>query len=169
MLTDQMESAMTALSRVLNDKRVALSILLSFTLLLSGCAKIQLLTYPSEFTYLDADTTKGVMHEMAISLSALDELVQQAARNSDSDRYQPLILAQLQNIEALATSVSSHATGKTLEGDDRPVTNHLLIDEHIDDFIGQIMKAKLQTEAEPPNYYGAGQLTGSCNACHRMR
>ena len=138
-------------------------------LLLSGCAKIRLLTYPSEFTYLDADTTKGVMHEMAVSLSALDELVQQAANHSGSERYQPLILAQLEKIETLATAVSSHATGKTLEGDDRSVTNHLLIDEHIDDFIGQIMKAKLQTEDEPPNYYGAGQLTGSCNACHRMR
>lgn len=169
MLNYPMKSAMTALSTVLDDKRVALSILLFFTLLLTGCAKIRLLTYPSEFTYLDADTTKGVMHEMAISLSALDELVQQAADTPDSDRYQPLILAQLQNIETLATSVSPNAGGKTLEGDDRPVTNHLLIDEHIDDFIGQIMKAKLQTQAEPPNYYGAGQLTGSCNACHRMR
>ncbi len=160
---------MTVLSRILNDRRVALSILLSFTLLLSGCAQIRLLTYPPEFTYLDSDTAKGVMHEMAINLSTLDELVQQAVSSSDSDRYQPLILAQLQNMESLATSVSSHTTGKTLEGDDRLVTNHLLIDEHIDDFMAQIMKAKLQTEAEPPNYYGAGQLTGSCNACHRMR
>ncbi len=160
---------MTELSRILNDKRVVLSVLLSLTLLLNGCAKIRLLTYPPEFTYLDSNITKGVMHEMAISLSTLDQLVHQAADNADGGHYQPLILAQLQNIETLATSVSSHSTGKTLAGDDRPMTNHLLIDEHIDDFIAQIMRAKLQTEAEPPNYYAAGQLTGSCNACHRMR
>ena len=160
---------MTELSRILNDRCVVLPILLSFTLLFSGCARIRLLTYPPEFTYLDSDTAKGVMHEMAISLSTLDQLVQQATENSDKVRYRPLILSQLQNIETLATSVSSHSTGRTLEGDDRPKTNHLLIDEHIDDFIAQVMKARLQTEAEPPNYYGAGQLTGSCNACHRMR
>ncbi len=160
---------MTDLCRILKDRRTMLSVLLFFTLLLNGCAKIRLLTYPAEFTYLDENTTKGVMHDMAISLSTLDQLVQQAADDADADRYQPLILAQLQNIETLATSVSSHSPAKSLEGDDRPMTNHLLIDEHIDDFIGQIMKAKLQTEAEPPNYYGAGQLTGSCNACHRMR
>lgn len=165
----QGESGMTVLSGTLTRKRLILLALLSFTLLVNGCAKIRLVTYPREFTYLDSKTAKGVMHEMAVSLSALDQLVQQAADNADRVRYQPLILAQLQNIERLATSISSGTTGDTQPGDARAMTNHLLIDEHIDDFIGQVMRAKLLTEAEPPNYYGAGQLTGSCNACHRMR
>jgi hypothetical protein len=138
-------------------------------LVLSGCAKIRLLTYPPEFTYLDSNTTKGVMHEMAFSLAALDNLVQQAAKDSNSARYQPLILSQLQNIESLATSISSGSAEKGLEADAGRMTNHLLIDEHIDDFIAQIMRAERLTEAEPPNYYGAGQLTGNCNACHRLR
>ncbi|NND91857.1 MAG: hypothetical protein HKN42_13435 [Granulosicoccus sp.] len=163
---------MTAVQQIpINRWRTCLAVFFGSLLLLSviGCAKIRLLTYPSEFSYLEADSVKGVMHEMTISLMALDTVIRQSADSATPSRYRPEVLAELQNLEALAISVSSSTTGKTLEGEARPVTNHLLIDEHIDEFIGQIMKARFQAEAEPPNYYGAGQLTGNCNACHRMR
>lgn len=146
-----------------------LSALLCLSLLLVSCVKVRLLTYPSEFTYLESDSVKGIMHEMALSLSRIDQLVQQSSDKPDTLRYQPDILAELQTVETLASSLSSSTSDKTAEGDARPVTNHLLIDEHIDDFIAQIMHARLLAEDTPPNYYGAGQLTGSCNACHRIR
>lgn len=146
-----------------------LSISLIVTLLLAGCVKIRMLTYPSEFTYLDSGSVKGIMHEMALSLSRIDTLVQQSSKDTDASRYQPEVLAELQKMETLASSLSSSTTGTTVDGNERPVTNHLLIDEHIDDFIGQIMHARLLVEDSPPNYYGAGQLTGNCSACHRIR
>lgn len=139
------------------------------TVLLAGCVKIRMLTYPTEFTYLDSGSVKGVMHEMAISLSRIDDLVRRSAGDDDVSRYQDDILTELQSVESLALSLSSSTTDTTTDGDARPVTNHLLIDEHIDEFIGQIMQARLLAEDAPPNFYGAGQLTGSCIACHRIR
>lgn len=150
-------------------RTVLIGIPLLATLLLAGCVKIRMLTYPSEFTYLDSGSVKGTMHEMALSLSRIDTLVQQTAGEADTSSYQADILAELQTVEALATSLSSSTTGTSDDGRSRPVTNHLLIDEHIDDFIGQIMHARLLAEETPPNYYGAGQLTGSCSACHQSR
>lgn len=157
-------------NRKITSKR---SLLLSFalvaTVLLAGCVKIRMLTYPSEFTYLDSDSVKGVMHEMAISLSRIDTLVRQSNDEPNPSRYQSDILAELQNVEMQATSLSSSTSGTTPDGQARPTTNHLLIDEHIDDFIEQIMHARMLAEDTPPNYYGVGQLTGSCSACHRTR
>lgn len=148
---------------------VVLSALIAAAFLASGCAQVRLLTYPAEFTYLDSDSVKGVMHEMAVSLGTLDNLVRQSTQSPEDRDNRPAILAQLQNIESMASSLSASTTDQGAEGQARPVTNHLLIDEHIDDFIGQIMRARLLAEAEPPNYYGVGQLTGNCNACHRLR
>ncbi len=153
----------------LRRRTTLLSISLIITLLLAGCVKIRMLTYPSEFTYLDSGSVKGIMHEMALSLSRIDTLVQQSSDDTNASRYQPDVLAELQKMETLASSLSSSTTGTTVDGKARPVTNHLLIDEHIDDFIGQIMHARLLVEDNPPNYYGAGQLTGNCSACHRIR
>ncbi len=146
-----------------------LAIPLIATLLLAGCVKIRMLTYPAEFTYLDPGSVKGVMHEMALSLSRIDSLVQQSSDTTDASRFQSDILNELETVETLASSLAPGTTDETLDGKPRPVTNHLLIDEHIDDFIAQIMHARLLAESNPPNYYGAGQLTGSCNACHQVR
>jgi len=52
---------------------------------------------------------------------------------------------------------------------DAPSTNHLVIDEHMDEFLHRVMQAKLQAELSPANYFGVGQLTGACTGCHRFR
>jgi hypothetical protein len=48
-------------------------------------------------------------------------------------------------------------------------TNHLLIDDRIDQFKSDVDIALRDTSADPPNYYSLGRLYGSCVACHQYR
>ena len=80
------------------------------------------------------------------------------------------ILNELTMLEELAVSVSPQ-TNDDILADDQEIsaTNHLLLDENIDEFIGEVMKARMLAEDSPPNYFGVGKLIGNCNACHRQR
>ena len=48
-------------------------------------------------------------------------------------------------------------------------TNHLVIDEHIDQFKIDVNSAIRNARADPPNYFALGRLTGSCVGCHKYR
>jgi hypothetical protein len=59
--------------------------------------------------------------------------------------------------------------GLTAEFGGGVTTNHLVIDEHIDDFKIDVSNAIRDARANPPNYYALGRLTGSCVGCHKYR
>jgi len=139
---------------------------------LAGCAQIRLLTYPKEFNWIDPADVKSVMHAMALSINRLHVLATPQSTEAGSDssiELQSSILEELTLLDELATSVSNGRNDMLHDELSGPATNHLLIDEHIDEFISRIQRARWLAEAEPPNYYAVGQLTGNCNACHRMR
>lgn len=48
-------------------------------------------------------------------------------------------------------------------------TNHLVIDDHIDQFKFDVNAAIRNARADPPNYFALGRLTGSCVGCHKYR
>jgi hypothetical protein len=48
-------------------------------------------------------------------------------------------------------------------------TNHLIIDEHIDQFKSDVNVALRNARSDPPNYFPLGKLAGSCDACHQYR
>ena len=48
-------------------------------------------------------------------------------------------------------------------------TNHLVIDDHMDQFRSDVYAAIRGAKANPPNYFVAGQISGSCIACHKYR
>ena len=126
-------------SRSACDSIGAIMLFFFTALLLSGCAQIRLMTYPPEFTYLDTASVKSTMHEIARSVTQLDELARKSEQSQMPAHYQDKILSRLQNLESLAVAISPGSTAVETGG---LATNHLLIDEHIDDFIGQIMRAR---------------------------
>ena len=75
----------------------------------------------------------------------------------NNDRQQR-ILELLNEIEDLTAEFGSGVT-----------TNHLVIDDHIDDFKADVHTAIRNARANPPNYFALGQLTGSCIGCHKYR
>lgn len=144
-------------------------LLVACGLILSACVQVRLLTYPSGFSFLESNSVTSVMHEMAIELNQVSGLINDTSELQDNSVQQAAIVSKLENVERLATSLST-GTSVNVPGEvPRPTTNHLLIDEHLDEFIDQTMRARQMAEATPANYFAAGQLIGNCNACHRMR
>ncbi len=136
------------------------------SLILVSCAQIRQLTYPSNFVYLDKSDVTTVMQSMAQGITRINRSI--VAGTTTNDQVDA-ILHELDYLELQAESL----IGKRRAADNTQLlslsTNHLLIDEHLDEFLENIGRAKIQAQDEPPNLYAVGQLTGACNACHRLR
>lgn len=119
--------------------------------LAGGCAEIRKATYPPGFAYIEKRELQGSMGLMAAAMGQLDALI---AAGSPQEK----ILDQLGVIEGVASKLSAGGA-----------TNHLLLDEHMEDFRADLSKARLMASLSSPNYYYAGRLSGSCSGCHRFR
>jgi len=69
------------------------------------------------------------------------------------------IINELNKMEKIAFSL----------GAGTQTTNHLFLDQHIDQFKQDVRHARQSVEAEPANFYLAGRLAGSCLGCHVQR
>lgn len=139
----------------MSGRNTRLLIIVGVAILFAGCAEIRKITYPPEITYIEQSKLEGVMHRMAAAMYRLDILI--ASETGEPEQQD--ILAQLDAIDRYTGELSG---GKT-------VTNHLVLDEHMDKFSADVAKARLMAKASPPNYYYAGRLSGSCSGCHRFR
>ena len=121
-----------------------------------GCAQIRKATYPNDYVYLERNQLRSKMVLLSFYLRQLDEI-----QLEDSDvrgDQQQRILDLLNKIKGLTAEFGGGVT-----------TNHLVIDEHIDDFKIDVSNAIRDARANPPNYYALGRLTGSCVGCHKYR
>jgi hypothetical protein len=49
---------------------------------------------------------------------------------------------------------------------DPRTTNHPLLREHLGDFQNDVVQARRAIEVDPPSYFLAGVVSGSCLSCH---
>lgn len=133
---------------------------------INGCVKIRLLTYPSSFKWIAGAELDKNMQDMAYSLGKIDLMIEEEVSPGSNNSE---ILLELQKLESIATSLSPAGTGISQGTVVEPTSNHALLDTNIDRFIEQILRARLQAEKVPPDYYGIGQLTGGCISCHQLR
>jgi DNA helicase IV len=142
-------------------------------LLLSGCVKVRLLTYPAGFSHYSYTDINKTMSKMAYSMDALNNLantpIKQHPDNAKAQSTrQNAILEELEILDNLALSLSGNPSVRDELDQSMRVTRHLLIDEHIDDFLLQVSWARQLAQDDPPNYFAVGQLTGGCEGCHRL-
>lgn len=130
-----------------------------FLLLLatSGCELVRKVTYPPNFTYLERADIRTSMSQMADSIRRIDSILTSSVVVTEQQRE--LILEELSLLDRTAVSL----------GAGEQITNHLLLDEHIDEFRSAVTHARDAVVATPPSYYWAGQLTGACLSCHVLR
>ena len=121
-----------------------------------GCAQIRKVTYPSDYVYLDRKQLRSKMALLSLYMNQLDEvMLDDAIVGSDQ---QQRILDLLNRIYNVTAELGGGIT-----------TNHLVIDEHIDQFKIDVNSAIRNARADPPNYFALGRLTGSCVGCHQYR
>lgn len=131
--------------------------IVSCFIILSSCAQIRKVTYPSDFVYLDDSQVKTSMLRISLAMRNIDNLL---LREPDiSVEKQRRILESLNTIDAITDTLS------VAERD----TNHLLIERYMQEFKQNINNAIYSAKAEPPNFYAAAQLSANCIGCHRYR
>ncbi|MDC1287996.1 hypothetical protein N8198_08925 [Gammaproteobacteria bacterium] len=135
--------------------RLVLIALLCVTVVF-GCAQIRKVTYPKDYVYLEKKELRSKMALLSFYMRQLDEV--QMDSSIVSGDQQQRILDQLNKINDLTAELGGGVT-----------TNHLVIDEHIDQFKIDVNNAIRDARANPPNYFALGRLTGSCTGCHKYR
>lgn len=135
--------------------RLAVIALLAVSVL-SGCAQIRKVTYPRDYVYLERKELRSKMALLGFYIRQLDDVL--VDTTADSDEQQQRIVDLLHKMAGLTAEFGSGIT-----------TNHLVIDDHIDEFKTDVNSAIYDARANPPNYATAGRLTGSCLGCHKFR
>jgi len=125
--------------------------------LLLGCAEIRKTTYPKNFVYLEPKQITSEMAMLSLHMRQIDEIL--LDDTTISSEQQSKIINILSSINARADALGAGSTE----------TNHLVLDEHIDQFKSDVNVALRDVSADPPNYYALGKLAGSCVACHQYR
>ena len=127
---------------------------------LSGCADIarwtRQYTYPPEFRYIERDTVRSTMRDLAVHARELNDLI----RSSDGpQRPRDEIIMHLRAMEQAAEKLDQSGWP----------TNHPLIDMNLASFRRDINFAREAIEREPPNFLLVGPVTGACVYCHGGR
>lgn len=138
-----------------NKLRLALIALLCVAVVF-GCAQIRKVTYPNDYVYLEPKQLRSKMALLSFYMRQLDEvLLDYSIVGGDQ---QQRILYLLNKVNDLTAEFGGGVT-----------TNHLAIDDHIDQFKIDVNTAIRGARANPPNYFVLGRLTGSCTSCHKYR
>lgn len=132
-------------------------IALIFSGLMSACAQIRKVTYPGDFVYLEPKQVTSEMALLSFYMRQIDEIL--TDDSSISSEQQARIVSILTSINDSADKLGAGNTE----------TNHLVIDDHIDQFQTDVNLALRNASANPPNYFALGKLSGSCVACHKYR
>lgn len=125
--------------------------------LVAGCAQIRKATYPSDFIYLEQKQIKTEMALLGFYMRQLDQILLDDSTVSSEQQQQ--ILALLSKIDASTLTLGAGSV----------TTNHLVIDDHIDQFKNEVEIAIRNARADPPNYFALGRLSGGCVGCHKFR
>lgn len=133
-----------------------IALVLLVTFVITGCAELRKVTYPADFKYLERSDVRSTMAEFGRRIWEMDGILADSTRAlTERER----VLEILDELESYAQSINPGG---------RP-TNHLVIDSHIQQFIDSVKSARAAVDSNPPSFYRAGQLSGSCMACHIHR
>jgi hypothetical protein len=140
-----------------------------FTLLLSACStefseSVRKLTYPPDFNYTKSEDVRSEMHALAQQMLLLEGALDFAPDDASTDIQVSTEEKRMQVLNALEGMLS--AASKLQEGDQGG--NHPFLQDHLNDFVSKISKAKNAASLAEPNYYYAGKVSGGCTNCHAI-
>lgn len=154
----------TASSRILAAVPTTLAIGLSLSLLLvvavvAGCSgprggSAQAPPAP-DFNYIDEEQLESAMWQLAAGAESLQAIFGPGKPLEPSQRLE--VVAILERMILAADEL----------GPEGPLTNHPSITHNLGRFREKLEIARDSASMRPPSYYLAGNLAGTCLACHR--
>jgi hypothetical protein len=118
---------------------------------------IRTVTYPHDFRYYDTAEIDASMKRLAVSSRRLSEILRDSAPATEAERAE--VVALLREMEAAAGELNG--TVKR--------SNHPLIDANLPRFQRDVSAARVAADKDPPYYFLAGTIAGSCLQCHGER
>lgn len=123
---------------------------------LTACSKVREHTYPPDFAYLAKQDVDSAMWTLAKNADAIDTLMSQVT-DTPTEEQRVEVLEHLQAMEAATATLTT----------DGVATNHPIIGANIHQFRRHLQAAQVAIELDPPNFYLAGTIAGSCQYCHK--
>ncbi len=133
--------------------------LLLLTGLALGCEstreRVRATTMPPDLRYLPPEQIRTAMWVLAAEIQELEriletpELLERASTQSD-------VRARLARMRVAAETLD--VPGKT--------TQHPVLNRNLDRFLGRLRQAERAVDRDPPNYFPASTIAGTCFVCH---
>jgi hypothetical protein len=117
-------------------------------------ARLREHTYPPSFEYIDPARLDSAMWRLASEMQHLDRALRHPA--GDSAAQQSQVAEILSRMEQAADGIATPGR----------VTQHPLLNRNLPHFREQLQRARADVERQPPSYFSATTLAGSCWACH---
>lgn len=118
-------------------------------------ATVRSVTYPPDFVYVSGDQLRTRMSNLGSRLAQLDNaLVENELRQPDQEE----VLALLRDIEEIGSRLQAGEAG----------ASHPFLEDEMPRFVNDIARARMAASLDPPQYYLAGRVAGSCVNCHRV-
>ena len=121
----------------------------------SGGGLFPQIASPPPFDYADGDVLRSNMHQLAFASQRLDLAL--IGQDDGRPSIQQEVVSTLRDIERIAA---------VLEDGDLSTT-HRFLKNDMQNFQANVVRALREAERNPPKFYAAGQVTGSCVNCHR--
>jgi hypothetical protein len=111
-------------------------------------------TYPPSFNYIPEERLRSTMWDLAYHVAQLDQ--QMRGPKVGGDALQLEVIRELDEIQRAAAALGPG---------DWP-SNHPQVSRNIDAFREDLDAARRAAAGQPPNYFLAGSIAGSCTNCH---
>lgn len=112
-------------------------------------------TFPPDLSYLPPARIRTVMWVLAGEIQHLEQLLNQPERSAPPNRQS----------EVSKTLERMQVAMRTLDEPGR-TNQHPLLNENFERFLDRLERAKRSVDREPPNYFYASTIAGSCSFCH---
>ena len=142
------------MKRSISNAVLAVALALGLASCNTGDAGFPPIGNPPPFDYADGEELRSRMHQLAFELQQLD--LAMVAEDYRDTVFQGQIVNHLENIERLG--------GLLRQGD--LAARHRFLLNGMSEFLRNVERARMNAEANPPRYYLAGRVSGSCVNCH---
>jgi len=117
-------------------------------------ARVREHTYPPSFEFVERRRLESAMWQLAWDVQRLDRTLRQSS--ADSAEQQRAVTGILEEMERAASGIATPGR----------VTQHPMLNRNLPRFREQLRRARVDVERDPPNYFTATTLVGSCTTCH---
>ena len=146
--------------RAQRDRTLVILLLVSILLPL-GCVAgnpigpIRATMTPPDLQYLPEEKLRTTMWVLAAEIQHLERLMTQPT-GEEREAMQPIVASTLDRMRIAA---------RTLDQSGRS-SQHPILNQNLSKFLGRLERAKRAVDRDPPNYFPASTIAGSCFLCH---